>query len=158
MKHSRRKSSRVDGDSRGSQVTSGGRREEKNARTSVADSSDSDQRYLAPKEVKADGFQSVKEGVVTGGVGEDRAGVSSLEEGEIEDSQDSSFEVRRSPRKHPSSHRLLEGGGSSSRAAASPVKRRLASPPPSGRSKRSRRSPARAPRSTGRTPTVGPAE
>ena len=66
----------------------------------------------------------------------------SLEEGEIEESFNSSSEVRRSPRKHPSSHnsgdRWFCIDSPSSRGS---VKRRLASPP--SRTKRARLSPAR---------------
>ena len=66
----------------------------------------------------------------------------SLEEGEIDDSFDSLSEVRRSPRKHPSSQRDRDQRlHSDSRSSRGSVKRRLDSPP--SRAKRTRLSPAR---------------
>ena len=87
---------------------------------------------------------SVEEKVLAAGKENDIA--SSLEEGEIEDSLESSYELRRSPRKHPSSHHRE---GTDSRDSRGSVKRRLASP--QGRSKRTRRSPDRTTRGSPRS-------
>ena len=91
---------------------------------------------------------SVAENVLP--IGKENDIASSLEEGEIEDSLESSYKVRRSPRKHPSSHR--EGTGS--RGSRGGVKRRFASPPEGVRG------PAAPPRETPAVPGHGdgPAE
>ena len=125
------------------------REKSRNSRTPVKNRKICEKRNSAEAELEVNASESsksssVEEKVLAAGKENDIA--SSLEEGEIEDSLESSCELRRSPRKHPSSHRKASDG----RGSRGSVKRRLASPP--GRSKRTRRrSPDRTTRSSPRS-------
>ena len=125
------------------------REKSRNPRTSVKNrrkcENNSAEAELKVNAAESSRNTSIEDKVLPAGKENDIA--SSLEEGEIEDSLESSYELRRSPRKHPSSHRREGPDGRGSRSS---LKRRLTSPPGTGKRTR-RRSPDRTTRSNPRS-------